>query len=973
MTEGTVYVQSNDLSGIKPPSFDWNNPQDFKTFKRYCELILSTPTYAAKKPEEIVNYILLWMGPQSLEIFDNLTLTAANRKVPKHVWDAFEAYFEPKQNFRLARFQIQDMRQSPEESIDTYVNRLKIQAKKCKYTAEQTNDVILDQIIKGTAHQAIRKKLLDNDPATLTLDDAMKFARTFETTKMHMRQFDEKRVDALSKNPKYRQSRGKSQDSCGYCGGRPHKSKEDCKARDQECRKCQKIGHYAKVCRSTQPKSHHKEDNQEPLRGRGRERGRGRSRGRGCRGWRSQGPTRQDVHSLNEDIEETEEKFDQLSFNTVEVNFIDPKNQKRKIQRSEAYAKLKVKLRGKEASLRGKADTGAQGNILPIRTYRNMFPKDIDSKGLPKSSKKSDVKLTAYNGTRIKQYGTIVIPCRYNEHLWKDTTFYIVDTHSPVIFGLPTCIQLGLVKMQCEISANDKTDSVKSYKSVEDLQKEYPDRFQGLGKFPGTCKLTLRQNAEPVIHPPRRAPIQLRDKIKAELKRMVDLDVIRPVNEPTDWVSSITYVHKPDGSLRICLDPKDLNNNLKRSQHHTPTLEELTHKFANAKVFSKLDARSGYWSVQMDQDSQLLTTFNSPFGRFCFKRLAFGLSVSQDVFQKKMDEILDGLEGVVSIADDITVYGDTQEEHDENLRKLMERAREKGLIFNPAKCKISQNHITFFGNVYSSEGVSPDPAKVTAIKQIMRPTCVKELQSFLGMVTYLGPYIPKLSECTAPLRTLLQKDVDFQWHNEQEIAFQRIKDQICKSTKLSYFQPTKPTIIQVDASQESLGAALIQEGRPIAFASKSLTATEKRYANIERELLACVFGAERFHTYIYGSQFKIESDHRPLDMISKKNLTAAPARLQRMLLRLQKYDYEIVYRPGKEMTLPDSLSRLPKDSTDEEIDLKMNVCLVQFSTEKLRQLREETVQDEHLNIVGSLRKVEICPLEFVSIGHTATN
>ena len=153
----------------------------------------------------------------------------------------------------------------------------------------------------------------------------------------------------------------------------------------------------------------------------------------------------------------------------------------------------------------------------------------------------------------------------------------------------------------------------------------------------------------------------------------------------------------------------------------------------------------------------------------------------------------------------------------------------------------------------------------------------------------------------------------------------------------------------MDASQHSLGAALIQDGRPIAFASKSLTPTEQRYANIERELLACVFGAERFHTYIYGSKFKIESDHRPLDMISKKNLTVAPPRLQRMLLRLQKYDYDIVYKPGKEMILPDSLSRLPKQTKDQEIDLKLAVCFVQFSTQKLNELREATVRDEQLN------------------------
>ena len=179
------------------------------------------------------------------------------------------------------------------------------------------------------------------------------------------------------------------------------------------------------------------------------------------------------------------------------------------------------------------------------------------------------------------------------------------------------------------------------------------------------------------------------------------------------------------------------------------------------------------------------------------------------------------------------------------------------------------------------------------------------------MVTYLAPYIPNLSTQTTPLRQLLTKDSEFQWNHEQQHAFEDIKDMICKATTLAYFNPNKPVTIQVDASQEALGAALMQHGKVIAFASKSLTETEQRYANIERELLACVFGAERFTQYALGKHFVIESDHKPLEMISKKSLRAAPARLQRMLLRLQKFDFTLKYRPGREMVLADSLSRLP--------------------------------------------------------------
>ena len=151
--------------------------------------------------------------------------------------------------------------------------------------------------------------------------------------------------------------------------------------------------------------------------------------------------------------------------------------------------------------------------------------------------------------------------------------------------------------------------------------------------------------------------------------------------------------------------------------------------------------------------------------------------------------------------------------------------------------------------------------------------------------------------------------------------------------------------LQVDASNKGLGTVLLQEGKPIAFASKALTEMEQRYANIERELLAVDFGCERFRTYLYGCKFQVKSDHKPLEMISLKNLIAAPPRLQRMLLRLQEYDLSIIYRPGKEMTLADGFSRLPNKKTKEEINLNVRVDFVQFSTEKLTQIHQATKAD----------------------------
>ena len=232
--------------------------------------------------------------------------------------------------------------------------------------------------------------------------------------------------------------------------------------------------------------------------------------------------------------------------------------------------------------------------------------------------------------------------------------------------------------------------------NVKQLKEAYPEQFDRIGNFSGAAKLQLKEDAEPFIDPPRKCSIHLKDQLKDEIEKLIQQDVLKKVEEHTDWCSSLAYSVKKDGSLRICIDPQKLNSSSKRCPYKIPTVEELNPKFAKAKVFSKLDAKAGYWSVHLDEKSQLLTTCRTPFGRVCWKRLPFGLSVSQDIFQARMDQILEGLDGVVSITDDVAVYGENEEDHDRNLQNLMIRAAETGLVFNSEKCYIKQKSITFF-------------------------------------------------------------------------------------------------------------------------------------------------------------------------------------------------------------------------------------------------------------------------------------
>ena len=381
-----------------------------------------------------------------------------------------------------------------------------------------------------------------------------------------------------------------------------------------------------------------------------------------------------------------------------------------------------------------------------------------------------------------------------------------------------------------------------------------------------------------------------------------------PQGVSTAWLSYVVYARKPNNKLRICLDQRDLHANLQRTYDKAPTVEEIAHKLSGATVSCKRDAKNGYWSIVLDEQSSMLTTFNSPGSnqRYKCNRLPFGMNVSQDLFQQSMDHITSGLHGVISIADDICILGENEKDHDANMQKFMEKAVENGLVLNPEKCFVKVTQINFFSMTYNKDGISPDESCMQEIKALPTPTTKQELQSFWGKIQYLAHFTQKLSDQTDALRNLLKKDAEFKWTASHIKAFQALKDSITDSVTLNYFNPTLETKIHVDASRKALGAALIRidlkqpnTEHIISFASKSFTGTETRYANIEREFLASVFGAEKFNSYIFGSkEIIVESNHKPLEAIHLKSIAQALPRLQHMMLRLQPYNICIKYRKG---------------------------------------------------------------------------
>ena len=504
----------------------------------------------------------------------------------------------------------------------------------------------------------------------------------------------------------------------------------------------------------------------------------------------------------------------------------------------------------------------------------------------------------------------------------------------------------------------------------EQVIKTYQDVFQGLGKLPGEpYKLKLKEGARPAMHRIRSVPVHLRESFDEEVKRLVELGVLEKMSDDThsEWINSYVVVektatidssnahapgHKVKKKIRLCLDPRDLNEALEREPYYSRSIDELIAKFEDAVVFTIVDCDKGYWQVLLHPDSWKYTCMALPDGRYVWKRLPMGSTVASDVFQRKLDQVYHGLPGVTGIADDMVVYGRDDREHDENFNRFLKATRKNGVVLNKDKLQFKQRSVSFFGHTWSDKGISPDPKKLEAIQKMNFPTDKDTLHSFLGLVNYLGRYSKDLAVYQTDLRELLKKDVQYKPTEKHLDAFYSIKKVFRQNITLPYFSSKKSTVLQVDASKKGFGACLLQDDVPVYFASRALTPAEKRYENIERECMAAVWGMEKFHYYLYGGHFTLQTDQKPLVAIFKKHMIDVSPRIQRIAIRAWQYDFEPVWIPGKSNVVSDALSRVnPMEISARNVPLP--VLAVHFISssadeDQLTAIRVATTEDQEM-------------------------
>ncbi len=889
-----VLAGASGLFSLKPPEqLDFHSPnlqQRWKKWREETELYLDLST-DGKSEDTKVKYFKYLIGPQGREVYETLNFDDGTLA---SVVDAFEKYCNPSKSETVERYKFFTRYQETCENYDKYITDLKVLASTCNF-GTLNDSLIRDKIVCGITDKHLRERLLREDG--LNLDKCVRLCRASELSKEQLKTLDtaqtvhsvrvggamQKKKKGHSKTPQGRGggSRSNLRESpkstvdnvqCKFCGHEHERNRNSCPAFGKTCFRCKRKNHMAAMCQQ-QPK--------------------------------------QRVHAVDEEVDDEYFVINSLTLSDTDnsVNQVQDSGYPRQI-----FASMDVA--GQSVSFQ--VDTGATCNLIP----KSLLPPD--TRLLPTTQV-----LRTYDKSIVKPVGK----CQVKMINPKDGSKYKVDfvvlkeAAAMPILGSCAAQSMNLITVQHENILKmvaDPSSSVPSMRSsphltvlnVDSVKEEFSEVFSGTGLFEGSYTIKLDPTAVPVVHPPRRVPLTLKPKLKEELQRLEDLQIITPVTEPTPWVSSLVIVEKAN-KLRVCIDPKDLNGAIKRSHYPLRTIEDIIPDLGKAKIFSVVDAKNGFWHVALDEESSYLTTFNTPFGRFRWLRMPFGISSAPEEFQRRQDQIIEGLNGVRGVADDILIYGegDSIEEasvdHDANFRSLMERCRERNLKINPTKMKFKVQEVSFIGHRLTSKGLEPDPGKTQAVLDMPKPTDVAGVLRFVGFVNYLGKFLPHLSETCEPLRKLTLKDVEWHWDKTHDDAIDKVKRLVVGHPVLRFFDSKVQVTLQCDASMAGLGAALLQNGQPVAYASRALTDTETRYAQIEKELLAVVYGMEKFHQFTYGRPVDVQSDHKPLETIVRKPLQSAPKRLQRMLLRLQCYDINLTYRPGNQMELADTLSRAP--------------------------------------------------------------
>ncbi len=901
MAEIGLTAPSPFLSTPGDPSIPWNRwIEQFDTYLLASGISGNRKISVDRKRAILVHCL----GTEGQRIFRSLEDTDSYEDAVT----ALEKQFGSHRSVIMERWHFRHREQRSGETTRQFITALSELAATCRF-GDLTNELVRDQLIEKTCHQRIRERLLmEADTLTLQkattlavhIEEAMFEAKTIQTKPIENRT----NVQTVGRKPRKKtgDSNDRQQRVCYNCGSPSHLANSDkCKARGKKCDSCGKMNHFAKMCHS---KSETEKMDKTP------------------------------VKMVNTDGEQNSE----ADYQVFSVN-----------SKQRHFKTCDLFVGGQPIKLL--MDIGAKVSILNETVYKSTFP---------------DYKLHAakqtllnYDDGTLDILGMVYLNVEYDGQIITDQPFY-VSRQGACLMGLDLfdALEFEVVRHGARVQTVETVPA--------DVMQKFPDVFSGFGMIKSYChKPKVNPEVPPVSQRLRRIPLAVRDEVATELRRLEHDGIIEKIDS-SPWISNLVIARRKSGEIRLCVDLKAVNKAIFPDRYPLPTMEELAAEFHGSTVFTKLDLRRSYLQVNLKEESRQLTAFVTHIGVFQYRRMPYGLSSSPSAFQKILSSILSGLDGAPNQMDDIVVHGKDQAEHDSRLNKVLQKLTDHNITLNGEKCKFSAEEVNFLGYRVSASGIQPTASNVAAILNLKEPTNRAEMSSFLGTTNFYLKFVPNYADKAEPLRRLLRKDAKWQWGDSQQCAFNELKEAIASPPILSHFDPDAETFVSSDASGIALGAVLSQvtKGveRPVAFCSRTLTETERKYSTGEREALGCVYACEHWHVYLFGRKFTLRTDHQALTTLLATSGTGhRPLRIYRWSDRLYQYNFDVQYTSGKDNHVPDMLSRLVFDSVSsdaEEMSAQEESCVMAVlcgSLEKLVTPSELKVNSEEDPILTQVR------------------
>ena len=941
-----------------PPPFDLDNYKDtFELWHKRWKLFLALSTIdTALEEDERAVYkaqtLLTSLSEPTLHAVLSMGLTDAQLDDHEFIIKKLKEQCNAGRNRHVWRQQLVLKKQIEGQSVDDWLCELRDIARKCEFAGDCCGECeptrILGQIVHGVFNDDVRVKLLDKGD-DLTLDDALKIVRSAEaiskqafnikhgssaaiqgTRSAHQRSKQEKQRQKggsrrRSGPPKdNRPPASKQSTGCWNCGAATRHASTECPAHGQVCSKCGRQNHFAKVCKSA-PKT---EGGGEP----------------GVKTIHAPSSVPRVAAVAADDMvpitisprrgPTTRVKLSSLPDSGAEIDAIPttafakyfsgvPLH--RDIQPETAVGSPIISIGAFRATIDWVAGDGVS---RPVDTTIHVL-QDLKQ---PVISKRTQLALgmlpSGYPHRRVDQMAAAAPPGEKSTQQPPTSPTTAPDAaqlpEEPLGAEIFPNLLASVLPAPLRLAAmgNNPSPELKQ-KDLGHLMAKFPHIFDGKCR-PMTgppCHFQLIEGAVPVpMRGSRPVAVPLMPRLKTELEELEKEGIIRKVDSPTAWVHPIVLVPKKNGGIRLCVDFRELNRCIVRPKFETATPFQAVRTIPpGMKFFTVVDALKGYHQVRLDDESAALTTFSTPFGRFQYLRLPFGVTHAGDDYARRVADVFDDLPSCRRVMEDVLVFSETYEEHVQLVGALFERAAANNIAINTEKIVFAQPSVIFGGYVVDATGFRPDPELTQAVRDFPTPKNITDLRAFFGLCQQVGNFSNKIASSLDPLAPLLKKSYQWEWTSVHDDAFRKARAELSTIPELFFYDPVRPTALHVDASRlHGLGFLLKQDTgrgwRVVQAGSRFLSDPETRYAMIELECLGAAWAMGKCRQFLEGlPSFELVTDHKPLvPILNDYSLDKLDnPRILRLRLKMQRYAFTARWVPGKSNADADALSRAP--------------------------------------------------------------